>query len=181
MELEKVPSTWKISDDAVRKPITQFDKKRGIRFNTWQKFPILICKFCNSRYVKVKHKQVYCSWTCKSKYNVLERTHSWKGGKRKEREYTFLYIPGHPLAGKRNYVPEHRLVMSEHIGRMLEPGEQVHHINGNKSDNRIENLSLLSKSEHMRLHRLKDARDSTGWHKNCDTPAGRKKHDCSRK
>jgi hypothetical protein len=73
---------------------------------------------------------------------------TWKGGRPKPtlKGYQPIYIdPSDPLASMRNrvgYVLEHRLVMAKYLNRALTRMETVHHINGNKLDNRIENLQL---------------------------------------
>ncbi len=69
---------------------------------------------------------------------------NWKGGRIKIGSgYMWIYKPDHPAAryGKK-YVAEHRYVMEQHLGRYLVKDEQVHHKNGVRDDNRIENLEL---------------------------------------
>lgn len=66
--------------------------------------------------------------------------------------YRRLLLPQHPLADKHGMVVEHRLVASEKLGRLLTSEDHVHHINGDRSDNRPENLAVMSRAEHGRLH-----------------------------
>lgn len=67
-------------------------------------------------------------------------------------DYNYAVVPEHPKRTTNNYVLEHRVVMENYLGRLLNDNEVVHHINGNKKDNRIENLIVLSVDEHARLH-----------------------------
>jgi hypothetical protein len=61
--------------------------------------------------------------------------------------YVMRFDRTDPHAGKNGIVYQHRQVMGEHIGRPLRKDENVHHKNGNRADNRIENLELWSKSQ----------------------------------
>ena len=75
------------------------------------------------------------------------------GHKKKRSDgYVAIYFPDHPRSTKAGYIQEHILVMECLLGRHLNKGEVVHHINGKKDDNRKENLELMTVSEHMRLH-----------------------------
>lgn len=76
--------------------------------------------------------------------------------------YRKLLRPDHPRADSKGYVAEHVLVMEEHIGRLLAPGEVVHHVNGDKGDNALGNLQLMTDREHRALHATNG---DSGWQK----------------
>ena len=78
---------------------------------------------------------------------------SWKGGKVKDKSgHIYILKPDHPFCNRDKYVPEHRLIMEEYLGRYLTKNEFVHHINEIPYDNRIENLQILTNNEHNKLH-----------------------------
>src|SRR5574337_756802 len=61
-------------------------------------------------------------------------------------EYVKLYIPGVGV------IEEHRFIVEKYLGRKLEYNEIVHHKNGDKHDNRLENLEVISRSERAKMH-----------------------------
>lgn len=68
-------------------------------------------------------------------------------------EYLYAIVRNHPNANTQGYVLAHRIVAENMIGRLLYPNEVVHHVNGDKKDNRPENLQVMDKIDHHILHR----------------------------
>lgn len=92
--------------------------------------------------------QRYCSRKCSSAARPMKISmKTWIT----EAGYVELRLPGHPHA-RNGRVLEHVVVAEDKLGRALRPDEHVHHRNGNKRDNRPENLQVLTASEHSKLH-----------------------------
>lgn len=91
------------------------------------------------------------------KKNVGENSPTWNGGKFIRKGYVMVHSPNHPRSQDRKspYVQEHVLVMEKKIGRYLLPNETVHHKNGIKDDNRIDNLELWT-SNHPAGQQVED-------------------------
>ncbi len=130
-------------------------RKRWVQLRYEDNTPVhKICRLCSARAIG---------------RNRLGSNHpAWKGGRRWEHGYLGIRIDPddffRPMVTKSGYILEHRLVMARHLNRCLLPWEVVHHKNGIKDDNVLENLELLPtqkyhlvdtliKSENKRLHK----------------------------
>jgi hypothetical protein len=91
---------------------------------------------------------------CYGKDRHGEKNHTWKGGRYVDKDgYVRVHMPSHHRAWRMGYVYEHILVMESKIGCPVLRDMHVHHINGDGSDNRPENLELVTPSEHNQRHK----------------------------
>lgn len=82
-----------------------------------------------------------------------ENSANWNGGFRKtSKGYRQVLMPEHKRADNSGYVLEHILVFEKESGIELPPNCCIHHINGIKNDNRIENLCMMTHSAHTIYH-----------------------------
>lgn len=87
---------------------------------------------------------------------------NWKGGRSRHKAgYVMIRLPSHPRARSSGYVFAHILAMEEALGRHLLPDETIHHRNGVKDDNRLENLELWVRPQPTGIR----AADAIAWAK----------------
>lgn len=120
--------------------------------------PMFTCERCNKEQVRpglsgkpgsYNYKQRFCDQTCATA--ARKKSSDLPLGVKDRHGYIWLFSGG---KGGR-YTPQHRKVMEDAIGRPLRPEETVHHRNGQRADNRIENLELWS-SRHGKGQRVSD-------------------------
>lgn len=107
----------------------------------------LICPTCGNQFHPGIYKQRFCSGSCGAKSRTGEKAGNFKGGRINHAGYRIISVNGH------RYL-EHRYLMQQAIGRPLTRSEQVHHKDGNRLNNALENLELCeSRQSHNARHR----------------------------
>ena len=131
----------------------------------------IICPSCKERRLVTKQAVLRDDYTGKclhcfsSRYG--ENNPLWKGGRlRQPTGYIWLRLSPmdrfFEMAMSQHYVPEHRLVMANKLGRIITKFEHVHHINGIKDDNRPENLELVNATQHNLITKMQSEIDRLG-------------------
>ena len=116
-----------------------------------------VCKRCgSSKHVATYNPDSPYYGHCRRCIKLIQNEHKENGSYIDDRGYRILY--GEQTKGHRRTnnqcVAEHILIMEKYIGRRIQKGEHVHHINGDRQDNRLGNLQLLSSSEHAKVHNI---------------------------
>ena len=124
----------------------------------------VICKECGESTTQLIHgtsffcnQKCYFTWKRKNPNKRAYKAKIFVSG------YYYLYMPSHTNAIKKGrYNAEHRYVLEQKIGRLLTNKEVAHHLNGDKSDNRTENLELITFNNHSKHHAKSRKRNLKG-------------------
>ena len=124
----------------------------------------IICRQCGNKTEQLTHgTSFFCNQICYFDWKKLNPNKKAYKGRVFISGYYYLYMPSHPRAIKAGrYIAEHRYVLEQKIGRLLEKHEIAHHKNGDKKDNRKANLELLTNSEHSKHHAKSRKRKTDG-------------------
>ncbi|RLI55074.1 MAG: hypothetical protein DRP09_10970 [Candidatus Thorarchaeota archaeon] len=117
-------------------------EKRWVDKYAFKKMKTKQCGSCTARLLLEKHRK------------ENERGPGWRGGRSKTKQgYIRIWIEKEDeyieMAGRDGRALEHRLVMAKHVGRLLKRNEIIHHKDGNRANNKIENLELLTRKNHQ--------------------------------
>lgn len=103
---------------------------------------------CTNKIKNLKFSLCNNHYVYKIRHSLLKTKHRNKGGTGNISSGGYKRIT---VGGQRIF--EHRYIMEVHLGRKIGKKEVVHHINGDKTDNRIDNLEVCTQSEHVNEHR----------------------------
>lgn len=107
-------------------------------------------KKCSNPITLIRKQQRLSPQTEFKKGQIPANFKGWRIGGRNG-EYKLIHLPDHPMSDSKGYIREHRLVMANYLHRSLERWEEVDHIDGNGFNNNIDNLQLVTKSEHLKI------------------------------
>lgn len=120
-----------------------------------------ICRQCLRSYEippSRGQKSAFCSYSCRSIYTGFLRRQRAKP-RLSTQGYFFIKQPDYHRANKQGYAKVCDMVAEKKMGKKLLPDEVVHHLNRIRTDDRPENLQVLTKSDHSKLHCLLNKQD----------------------
>lgn len=136
---------------------------------------LVTCRYCQKRVEKygsqirgtVRKNGFFCSTVClanfRSEFLVRELGANYRGGIKKDRKYQLVMAFWHPNKNKKGYVALHRIIAEAKIGRYLQRHEIVHHIDHNAENNHWDNIEVVTRSEHAKIHRAQN--EVAKWNK----------------